>query len=536
MIGKEGFMQKITIKFSLIYLVLSVINISFFITMIFENQMDLIAENSQYQAGNMTSQIHTPIKTIAENALLNSEQYADEKSVITALQDFLGNILDNYLIFTDTGKVLGHKANESVSQVEGEQLRRANAAAAAKSLEGKEFGTYLQSKTISFYFPFYTPQTQNIIISYTLDLSTINNHMDRLYRQAVVILIVLILVHLLVGLILGHIIVKPLMHFKKVADDISTGNFAARVDIKTNDEFALVGKTFNKMASSVESFITGLKEESNLMDMELTSAGQVQKGIYPKIRELEHCQIAVYDNPLEKVSGDFHDFIELPNGNYGFFIADVAGHGVPAALITMKIKELMGAVAANFEDPEVMMRFLNTTFDNMMERYSSYFTAYYLIYNPQTRVLKYSCAGHPTPIILHRNGEAQTFDLSGFVIGVSAEMSVNLNAAQIQLQPGDCIVLYSDGITEARSSLDNFLDEDGLIKLLQVSNQEIETNADLPRIDHKIFDDIISRQKPDPESCRKVDLLLERSVARFKRFTKDAERKDDETLIIIEVK
>ena len=97
-------------------------------------------------------------------------------------------------------------------------------------------------------------------------------------------------------------------------------------------------------------------------------------------------------------------------------------------------------------------------------------------------------------------------------------------------------MLYSDGITEARSSLDNFLDEDGLIKLLQVSNQEIETNADLPRIDHKIFDDIISRQKPDPESCRKVDLLLERSVARFKRFTKDAERKDDETLIIIEVK
>jgi hypothetical protein len=136
MIGKEGFMQKITIKFSLIYLVLSVINISFFITMIFENQMDLIAENSQYQAGNMTSQIHTPIKTIAENALLNSEQYADEKSVITALQDFLGNILDNYLIFTDTGKVLGHKANESVSQVEGEQLRRANAAAAAKSTVG----------------------------------------------------------------------------------------------------------------------------------------------------------------------------------------------------------------------------------------------------------------------------------------------------------------------------------------------------------------------------------------------------------------
>ena len=51
-----------------------------------------------------------------------------------------------------------------------------------------------------------------------------------------------------------------------------------------------------------------------------------------------------------------------------------------------------------------------------------------------------------------------------------------------------------------------------------------------------IFDDITSRQKPDPESCRKVDLLLERSVARFKRFTKGAERKDDETLIIIEVK
>ena len=339
----------------------------------------------------------------------------------------------------------------------------------------------------------------------------------------------------MVGIVLGRIIVKPLMCFKKTADDISAGNFSARVEINTNDEFALVGNTFNKMAASVEAFVTGLKEESNLMNMELDSAGQVQKGIYPKIREFTGGQIAVYDNPLEKVSGDFHDFIELPNGNFGFFIADVAGHGVPAALITMKIKDLLGAVAANFEEPEVMMRFMNTTFDNMMERFSSYFTGYYLIYNPQTRILKYSCAGHPTPIILHKNSEIETFDLSGFVMGVSKEMSVNLNAAQIQLQPGDCIILYSDGITEARSSVGGFLNESGLIKLLQVSNQEIETNARLPRVDYKIFDDITSRQKPDPESTRKVDLLLERCVARFKRFTKDSERKDDETLIIIEV-
>ena len=103
----------------------------------------------------MTSQIHTPIKTIAENALLNSTQFEDDKSVVEALQGVLGNILDNYLIFTDTGKILGQKANENITEVEGEELRRANAAAAAKSLEGKEFGTYLQSKTISFYFPFY---------------------------------------------------------------------------------------------------------------------------------------------------------------------------------------------------------------------------------------------------------------------------------------------------------------------------------------------------------------------------------------------
>lgn len=528
-------MQKITVKFSLIYLVLCLINISFFITMIFENQMDLIAENSQYQANNTTSQIHAPIKTIAENALLNSVQYADREAVVNALGNLLGNILDNYLIFTDTGKVLVQKGNEGTDRVEGEELRRANAAAAAKNLEGKDFGTYLQAKTISFYFPFYTPQTQNIIISYTLDLSSINNHLSRLYRQAAVVLAVLIVIHLLVGIILGQIIVKPLMSFKKTADDISEGNFSARVEIKTNDEFALVGKTFNKMAASVESFVIGLKEESNLMDMELNSAGLVQKGIYPKIRELPYCQIAVYDNPLEKVSGDFHDFIELPNGNYGFFIADVVGHGVPAALITMKIKELLGAVAVNFEEPEVMMRFLNTTFDNMMERYSSYFTAYYLIYNPKTRVLKYSCGGHPSPIIIHKNGETETFDLSGFVIGVSGEMSVNLNASQTQLRPGDCIVLYSDGITESRSSVGSFLEENGLIKLLQVSNQEIESNPNLPRIDHKIFDDITSRQKPDPESNRKVDLLLERSVARLKRFAKDSERKDDETLIIIEV-
>lgn len=368
------------------------------------------------------------------------------------------------------------------------------------------------------------------------DLSSINNHMELFYCQTAVILAVLILIYLMAK-VLGKIIVKSPMCFEEFMDNVSERFFLARVGIKTDDEFVLVRKTFNKMIALEKSFVTGLglKEENNLIDRGLNSAELAQKEIYPGIRELPHCHIAVYDNPLEKVSGDFHDFIELPNGNYGFFIADVVGHGVSAALITMKIKELLEAVAVRFEEPEVMMRFLNTTFDNMMERYSLYFTAYYLIYNPKTRILKYSSAGHPTPIIVHKNSEIETFDLSGFIIGISGEMSMNLNAAQIQLRAGDCIVLYSDGITEARSSVGSFLEESGLIKILQTSNQEIETNPDLPIINHKIFDDIASRNKSDLKSNRKVDLLLERSVARFKRFTKDSVRRDDETLIIIEV-
>lgn len=422
-------MRKSTVKFGTVCLVLCLINISVFVAMIF--QMDLIAENSQYQVNNTAAEVHIPITPIVERTFLNSMQYA-------------------YL----------------------------------------RLFSFLHAAPPKCYHLFFA-----------------GNRMIFFYCQAAVVLATFIY-------LLMCSTVSPSMSFKKAADTI----FFARTKMKGNDKFAFAGKTFNKMIGSEKSFAAELKKENNLMNMELNSVELAQKEMYPKKRELPYCRIAVYDNPLEKVSGDFYDFMELPNGSYGFFIADVVGHGVSAAMVTMKIKGLLGDAAARFAEPEDVMRFLNTTFDNMMEQYSSYFTAYYLIYNPKTRILKYSSAGHPTPIIVHKDSKVETFDLSGFIIGISGQMSMNLNAEQIQLLPGDCIVLYSDGITEARSSAGTFLEESGLIKFLQVSNREIETNPELTGI-----------------NGRKVDLLLERSVAQFKHFTKGSVRKDDETLIIIEV-
>lgn len=519
-------MKKITIKVGIIYIFLCFLNIAFFITMIFENQTDLIAENSKFRATEITEKLLSPIHTIAEETLLNKDKYQTEKDVIDSLKKILDPILNNYLLFDDMGTILGQKNQVKSSEIEMEDLKRGLTASSAKNLSGKEFSLHLSKNEVSFYIPFYSIQTQNITIFYIMELSGIDNKMKYLYRQAALVIIVLILTHSLIGWLLSKIIVKPLMKLKEKTDEFSNGNFRARVTIKGNDEIALVASTFNTMATSVESFIAKLKEQNDTINMELEVAGQVQKAIYPQLRQNEFFHIAVYDRPFEMVSGDFHDFLKLANNKFGFFIADVSGHGVPAALITMKIKDLLSASASNFQDPAILLKFFNLSFGDLMERFSSYFTAYYLIYDLANKTLSYSCAGHPSPIIIKRSGELIKLELDGFVIGVSKEFSHLFQSACIALETGDRIVIFTDGITESRAPDGSFLGEKGLMELLERCLKAEETANNQKEKDIETF--------LDPS--KKLNNLLEQVIEEVRKFTDNKEQKDDETLIIIEVK
>jgi serine phosphatase RsbU (regulator of sigma subunit) len=150
-----------------------------------------------------------------------------------------------------------------------------------------------------------------------------------------------------------------------------------------------------------------------------------------------------------QMGGDFYDAIDMPNGMVGLVIGDVAGHGVEAAAQTALVTATLRAFAT--EDPlspaRVMARVNRAlTLDHKFDVFVSVF---YGVYDTETGMLRYANAGHEPPILIRDNGKCVGLESTGLVVGVEADVCFEESA--VVLERGDCLVLITDGITEARN-------------------------------------------------------------------------------------
>jgi len=162
--------------------------------------------------------------------------------------------------------------------------------------------------------------------------------------------------------------------------------------------------------------------------------------------------VAAYYQPSQRAGGDYYDFFPLPDGKWGIFIADVSGHGTPAAVL-MAITHCMAHTHPGpAMPPATVLDYLNRHLASLYTNQSgSFVTAFYAVYNPADRTLTYSGAGHNPPR-LKRCQDGTLFALSqanaiplGIMPDARHEESIQ------RLQPGDQIVFYTDGITDARN-------------------------------------------------------------------------------------
>ena len=147
------------------------------------------------------------------------------------------------------------------------------------------------------------------------------------------------------------------------------------------------------------------------------------------------------------VGGDFYDFFALDDENIGFLIADVCGKGIPAALFMAVSRTLIRATAIRGINPQECISYSNNLL--AVDSVDSMFvTVFYGIYNIKTGVIKYCNAGHNPPYILKSNGEAVELPMSeDLAVGVFD--GVDFHDNQVQLEKGDSIVMFTDGVTEA---------------------------------------------------------------------------------------
>jgi len=161
--------------------------------------------------------------------------------------------------------------------------------------------------------------------------------------------------------------------------------------------------------------------------------------------------------PAETISGDFFSVTQLSDSEVGVFICDVAGHGVRAALVTAMIRALAEELKPPAREPGYFLRKLNSDLSNILKSTGSPMltTAFYLIANSQTGVMRFANAGHPKPLLLRR--AANRIELLANVSGHSQPAlglfdEPSYETTETQLTPGDCVMLFTDGLYEVQGT------------------------------------------------------------------------------------
>jgi phosphoserine phosphatase RsbU/P len=196
---------------------------------------------------------------------------------------------------------------------------------------------------------------------------------------------------------------------------------------------------------------------------ELEIARRIQTDILPSAYpHTGHFRVAARYVPMTAVAGDFYDFLITSPQQVGLLIADVSGHGVPAALIASMVKLAATSQRANATDPAALLSGMNTVLHGNTQ--SQFVTAAYVYLDAATSTLRYSAAAHP-PMLLLRAGEITPIEENGLML--AAFSFATYETAVHSIQAGDRFLLYTDGLLEAANSSNEEFGPDRLAKLLK---------------------------------------------------------------------
>ena len=204
------------------------------------------------------------------------------------------------------------------------------------------------------------------------------------------------------------------------------------------------------------------------VERELELAGQIQAGFLPEsLPELSGWQLTAEIHPARETSGDFYDMFMLPDGRLGFLIADVADKGMGAALFMALSRTVLRIfVLEHGQRPELALRAANRHI--LRESSSGLFVTLFLgILEPATGKLVYCNAGHNPPLLQagDRRERPRPLGRTGMPVGVSPDAA--WSSLSLEMRPGDALLLYTDGVTEAQGASGEFFGEAGLGQVLQ---------------------------------------------------------------------
>ena len=293
------------------------------------------------------------------------------------------------------------------------------------------------------------------------------------------------------------LVVKNIRKINTSLSQITDGDLNVTVDVRDNEEFASLSDDINSTVTTLKHYID---EAAARFDKDLEIAKQIQQSalpsVFPPYPNRKDFSIYASMNAAKEVGGDFYDFYLVDENHLAFVVADVSGKGIPGAMFMMTSKTLIKSFAESGLPVHEVLTNVNTQLCQNNEA-GMFVTAWMGILDLQTGLIKFANAGHNPPLVKHKDGSYEF--LKGKVNFVLAGMDmVKYKEQELQLQPGDEIYLYTDGVTEAHNSNKELFGENRLLESLNSTKgmsvedicKKVKEDVDAFVCDAEQFDDI----------------------------------------------
>jgi serine phosphatase RsbU (regulator of sigma subunit) len=316
----------------------------------------------------------------------------------------------------------------------------------------------------------------------------------------------------------------------KATERLARGDLDATISLPNEDEFGDLADSFNEMTTAIRVAQEQIVQKQ-LLEAQLDTARGIQQRLLPaQMPRIEGYQVAGSSDPSLQVGGDYFDFVEMPDGRLGIAVADVTGKGVPAALLMANVQAgLHGQTIHPGSAAEIIGRMNDLMYESTDAH--MFVTFALILLDPATGSIESVSAGHEPTLLVRPDGSYEKLEAGGLMLGMLPGFAYT--EIESRMEPGDVLVLYTDGVTEAMGPAPTPVpaieaSATSLAEEPEVDDAEDDDEAILPFFEEdRLIENCVTRRHESAEEIRRALL------AAIRNFAQEIPQSDDITIVVI---
>ncbi|MCV6637204.1 SpoIIE family protein phosphatase [Candidatus Albibeggiatoa sp. nov. NOAA] len=477
----------------------------------------------------------------SDMSLWEISQFLQSLDIGKAGQAFIMERQTGLMVATSTGEKAFQREHHSLKRLAALDSHSHLTAQTAQYLQQKfqSFSNITQTVLLDFYIenqrhflsviPFQDNMGLDWLITIVIPETDFTAHVDKNTQMTLFLILIALMIVVFIGLLTTHWVVTPIKRLNCAAQTLAKGHWEHKACTANHNhhEIGELAQAFDGMASQLKAVFDSLEtkvdertqdlkqaqeeiqalneylqQEHTRMSTELDITRQLQKMVLPRRKELADIQdldIPVYMQPATEVGGDYYDVIEYGN-TVKVAIGDVTGHGLTSGVLMLMVQSAVRTLFMNnMCKPEACLNIVNRTIYNNVQRMQVDKNLSLILLSYQYGQVEF-VGQHEEVVVVRRDGTVERFDTIdlGFPVGLEENIEAFVHRAELYLDQGDGIVLYTDGITEAENQHKQLYGNQRLCKILSenwtLPAKQIQEHViqDVKQHigQHKVYDDL----------------------------------------------